>query len=464
MPAWVLSGDNLITGWADSLIQALWHGSMVFGLVWAIQKIFPQIQPAFRCWLWRMVYLKFLISLVPLGTLCGVFYLPVPWISAIEILQSPVVRLFKAGPAVHWIPTSQSLSQFTATNLPVLLSPTVWFILWIFGIVWFAVRLVRERNYHRLTMKDCYPIHEPALTNLYLEFCAHLKIRKPPRILLSASVDSPSLQGIIRPRIVLPDTILSQYRLPEIKLMLAHELAHFSRRDLLWNWLPVVVRGLFFFHPLVWIAERNWKELHEICCDRLAVQFTKVRSLDYGNVLLKATVKAGFNLTKRPACMAATEFYAPPSKLILKKRLMALNRLHWMNPREMMAWFSVLILFGLAVVLPWQLSPSFFIAAYTDYYPVNQFSFYGNILHADGTYIKDFKVIIDGQKITGEYSMNSGGEHSANSFKGYLLVKNSFRQRRIHEMKVFIATTAGDFQAKYRVDLAGNSAWINQPH
>lgn len=307
-------------------------------------------------------------------------------------------------------------------------------------------------------------MNEPRLANLYSEFCAQLKICKPPRLLLSASVGSPSLQGIIRPRIILPDTILSQYRLPEIKLMLAHELAHFKRHDLLWNWLPVIVHGLFFFHPLIWAAGRDWKELHEICCDRLAVQFTKVRSTDYGNVLLKATVKSRLNLTTRPLYLAATEFYTPQSKLILKKRLMALNGLHWMTPRGMMIWFSVLILFGLAAILPWQFSPSFFIAAYTDYYPVNRFSFYGNILHAKETYIKDFKVIIDGQKITGEYSINSGGEHLANSFSGYLLVKDSFRQQEFHVMKVFIATTAGDFQAKYRVDLTGNSAWISQPH
>lgn len=455
MPDWILSGDNWITGWADSIIRALWQGSTVFALVWLILKVFPQIPPSFRCWLWRIGYLKFLVSL------WGTLYLPIPWISSIEILQSPVFRFFKASPAAQWIPTSQNLSQFAASKLPVLSSPTIWFILWVSGIGWFTVCLFREWNRHRL--KDCYPINEPGLVNMYSEFCAELKIHKPPRLLRSASVDSASLQGIIRPGIILPDTILSQYRQTEIKLILAHELAHFRRRDLLWNWLPVIVHGLFFFYPLVWLAQRDWKEQHEICCDRLAVQFTKVRSCDYGDVLLKATVESRFNLTTRPAYMSATEFYTPQSKLILKKRLMALNGLRRMNPRGMMVWFSVLILFGLAAIFPWQFSPSFFIAAYTDYYPMNRFSFHGNIMHADETYIKDFKVIIDGQKISGEYTMNSGGEHLSNSFKGYLLVKDSFRQKRFHEMKVVIATTVGDFQAKYRVDLAGNSAWINQP-
>ena len=42
-----------------------------------------------------------------------------------------------------------------------------------------------------------------------------------------------------------------------LRMMLAHELAHFRRHDTRWALLPVVTRLLFWFHPLVLLAERE---------------------------------------------------------------------------------------------------------------------------------------------------------------------------------------------------------------
>ena len=51
----------------------------------------------------------------------------------------------------------------------------------------------------------------------------------------------------------------------------AHELAHVRRRDLLWSGLAGLVRVLFFFHPLVWLAHREALVAREAACDALAL-------------------------------------------------------------------------------------------------------------------------------------------------------------------------------------------------
>lgn len=324
--------------------------------------------------------------------------------------------------------------------------------LWILGVGWFGFRLVYLWNRNRITRKVNYPVNYQALENMYSEFCTQLKINKPPRLLLSKSVNSPSLQGLFNPEIILPALFLSQYPLPEIKLILAHELAHFKRGDLFWNWLPAIARGIFFFHPLVWLAECEWKELHEICSDHLAVRFTEARSADYGKVLVKATVQPPLHRKARFAVAGVNEFFAVQSKQTLIKRLKALDGIRRIGPKRVFISFLALILFGLAVTLPWRLFPSILFSiqkvSYTNYYTLNFFA----RLQSDQLYIRDFKVEIDNQKVIEGFSVNSYGEFRFNTLTGYLLVKNSLFQKGSHQIKVFIHTDSGDFQEKYMVD------------
>ena len=70
---------------------------------------------------------------------------------------------------------------------------------------------------------------------------------------------------------IIQHSLFRDYRL------LAHELAHLKRKDIVWNWLSFLARGSFFFHPPVGSAERESRQLQEICCDQLTVQLTKVK-------------------------------------------------------------------------------------------------------------------------------------------------------------------------------------------
>src|SRR5207247_1366047 len=114
------------------------------------------------------------------------------------------------------------------------------------------------------------PIREARLVECCAGLCRRLGLRSAPRLLLSGEVGSPVLVGGTRPAIFLPPSLLAACGEDELQLILAHELAHLKRCDLLWAWLPTLADGLFFFHPLVWLARREWRGAPEMAGGEMA--------------------------------------------------------------------------------------------------------------------------------------------------------------------------------------------------
>lgn len=75
------------------------------------------------------------------------------------------------------------------------------------------------------------------------------------------------LIGVVRPVIVLPREV-EQERLGDI---LAHELTHARRHDLLYKWFAVAVTGLHWFNPLMMVVRRQLNRACELSCDAAVV-------------------------------------------------------------------------------------------------------------------------------------------------------------------------------------------------
>ena len=99
-----------------------------------------------------------------------------------------------------------------------------------------------------------------------------LGVRRLPQLRISSCVESPLLVGLWRPAIILPERVEEKFDEAELRLMIAHELAHLKRHDLAWNWLPTVAAWIFFYHPLVWLMIRRWSEAQEAACDEMLIQ------------------------------------------------------------------------------------------------------------------------------------------------------------------------------------------------
>jgi outer membrane protein len=103
-------------------------------------------------------------------------------------------------------------------------------------------------------------------------------------LLTSARIATPFTFGLLEPRILLPEG-WDRWSAKRLAIVLEHEHAHTARRDPLVQWIALLNRAVFWFHPLAWWLERHLATLAEEACDA-AVLARGHSPADYSEQLL----------------------------------------------------------------------------------------------------------------------------------------------------------------------------------
>lgn len=102
---------------------------------------------------------------------------------------------------------------------------------------------------------------------------------------ISAGCISPVTVGWFRPVILLPLN-WREWSADKLDAVLRHEGEHARWRDPLAQWLAVLNRAIFWFHPLAWWLERRLNLLAEEACDQAVLSYG-ARPADYANWLVQ---------------------------------------------------------------------------------------------------------------------------------------------------------------------------------
>ncbi len=116
------------------------------------------------------------------------------------------------------------------------------------------------------------PVPEGALREDLGAAAEALRVNHRPTLILSDSIDAPVAIGVRSPAILLPAVCTERLTREQLRLVLAHELAHHKTRDLLGELLLTLTAALWWFHPAVWALVRRVRELREERCDDLVVR------------------------------------------------------------------------------------------------------------------------------------------------------------------------------------------------
>ena len=112
----------------------------------------------------------------------------------------------------------------------------------------------------------------PSMQALSEELSQNLGLKFAPRVGIAPIRMAPLVWGLgTKPRVIIPAELWRSLDPEQRAMLLVHELAHLRRRDHWVRWLEIVVRCIYWWHPVVWLAGREMREAEEQCCDAWAV-------------------------------------------------------------------------------------------------------------------------------------------------------------------------------------------------
>lgn len=143
--------------------------------------------------------------------------------------------------------------------------------LWLLGVILSLLQLAVASLLLRRRLSACRPIDDPSLLARYAQICRQVGLRTPPPLLVTPESLSPCVVGTWAPRVILPETVVTEASRERLEHVLAHELAHLRRGDLWTNWLLLATRALHWFNPIAWWAIREMQAEREAACDEIAL-------------------------------------------------------------------------------------------------------------------------------------------------------------------------------------------------
>ncbi|MCH7688141.1 MAG: M56 family metallopeptidase, partial [Planctomycetes bacterium] len=140
-----------------------------------------------------------------------------------------------------------------------------------FGAVLLAAVVALKSIHLRRKLKQTAIPVDAELLSLVSRLKQKLGIRRRVQVLVTSEPVGPAVFGFLRPVVVLPQSLLAEVSAEAIEPIVAHELVHVRRWDSAAGLLQVLAQLVWWFHPLVWWANRQTSRERERCCDEEVV-------------------------------------------------------------------------------------------------------------------------------------------------------------------------------------------------
>ena len=361
---WNQIGDQ----WTRIMLPLVWQGAIAVTLIWTLTKVWPSLPAAKRHWLWRLVYLKLLVLA------CWQSPISLPLLPAKESTQTALISANQTPAHSPFpsasiprtvfspIPTraeSQSTNNDLKADESIQASPSpapkfsAWLaLLWFIGLLGFAARVAKAYHATSRIARESATLFGTPLYDLFIDLSRQAQLKRTPRLVSHPSISSPLVVGCFKPCIIIPESYRNAPISNDTKLILLHELSHIGRRDLWWGWLRVIVESLTFFHPMVWIARRQWNLTQEMACDEAVVNRAQVTAPAYQQALLR-TLEQGRKQPQISNSLLAVG--ASGSFRDMKERMIAMNQIQSRSPFYQITATCLVAAIGFAGVIPYQL-------------------------------------------------------------------------------------------------------------
>ncbi|MFK2905938.1 peptidase M56 [Dyella ginsengisoli] len=284
--------DNFAALLLERLLWTSLQATVLIGAVTATIHWLPRLSAATRCLLWWLVGLQLLLGLAWPAPIALPLAPPVP-ATASMVVNAPMPTRDDAQTFAR--PVASTPTAAATSSLATQIAQTAarharsgLLAAWLAGLVLALVPLIAPWRRAHAQRRHSTPASDPALLALCARRTRELGLTRAPALRVCAAIDSPQVIGLWRPTVLLP----AEHALSagELAMALDHELAHLRRGDLWMAWAPALAQRLFFFHPLVRWAMREYALHREAACDAQVLQHAHAAPHDYGRLLLRLGV------------------------------------------------------------------------------------------------------------------------------------------------------------------------------
>ncbi len=361
----------------SALVQSTVTVSLVVLCALAVAASMRRRPAAFRHWLIAAAMMCALVSPL-LETIAPAWHLPHPSVAAID--EQLTFRARVPAPIPGTTSNTSMATPPVNTARPVVL-------LWIAGATISFTLLLFAMLRLRLIALRARPVTGGRWIELLEPEARKHGLRR--RVLLLQS-EHPTLLvtwGLVTPKILLP-AAASAWPDDRIRVVLSHELAHVARWDWASQMLGELLRSIYWFNPLLWLACRQLRRECEHACDD-AVLNAGLDSADYATHLLDLarTLRSHSRWFPVPAM-------ASPSSLERRIRVM-LQRRHNREAITRATRLGTLVtLFAITVLIAGASAQTFATVS-------------GSIVDSQGAFLKDARLVLSNVQTRAKYEVRS---------------------------------------------------------
>lgn len=194
-------------------------------------------------------------------------------------------------------------SRSTGSMVSARLWPTVTSILatvWLCGVCLYLARLAAGVWHARQLRNAALPVNDPAALDVLNGIVRDMRpvagwsrwisrgLFRAPSLGTSSTLEGPIVAGVLRPQILIPQSLLATAERGNLRIALLHECAHLRRLDPACNLLAQLTVAIYWFHPLAHVMNRALRQLREELCDNFVLQ--QETPVNYAETLLQMSL------------------------------------------------------------------------------------------------------------------------------------------------------------------------------
>ena len=285
-----------------------------------------KVRAVLRYWLWMLVLVKMVLPIslttpVSLGQWFGeqLEYVQAEHTPSVvsEIAKPPAVEMVQEPRQLEGGTTEVSVERLEplpvrefepaetaeateATEAAVAITPVTWqgwvFLGWLAGVVVMGLLLVQRAIFVLGLVAQAKGVN--GLMGDTLKYCCgRMGVKGEIGLKVSANATSPAVCGLFRPVILVPQDLGPNLGAAGLRVVLMHELAHIRRGDLWVNLVQTVLQIVYFYNPLLWVANAVIRRVREQAVDEAVQVAMGERAGEYPETLVRVA-KLAF---ERPA-------------------------------------------------------------------------------------------------------------------------------------------------------------------